>query len=553
MTAGGINSFAINRIFSENNILAESRKNLYRGALGLSGKIAGDWTYDSYVTFGRSDNYIANPNTLDYNHYYAAVDAVVDPASGNVVCRSTLSGLTPGCVPINLFGAGSPSAASLNYIEQTEWRDLILEQTVASASVQGKLFSLNDRPVQLAAGAEWRHETSDQTVSANSTEIVDFTGIRGGAASVKGQKGPFIVGNPQPLSGGYSVKEAFAELAVPLLHDLPGANLLDSDFAARYTDYSLSGGVTTWKASANWKPFQDLRFRATRSRDIRAPNTAELFTGASQGIGTARNPQTGQTVDVITITSGNPKLDPEIADTLTYGVVYQPSFLDGLSISIDHYSIKINGAIATLGRQQVFDQCYGGNPSACSYIQLDGTQYRLALPYLNINELEVAGDDIEASYVHRVGPGRLSARVLANYQPTYQTTTPGGVVDDIAGETGLTDNPRWRGSVSVNYDLGPVSAFVQERYIDHGIYDHTLVAGTTVNENSVHQVFYTDLTAKYRFGSAGQVEAFLTVNNLFNRAPPFAPNISGTHASWSNFDLYDTIGRYFTLGARVNF
>ncbi len=553
MVDAGATSFRLHRIHSENYILADNQKEVIRGALGLSGRFANGWTYDAYATHGKSETYIANPQTMHYRRYYAAIDAAIDPATGGIVCRSTLSGYDPGCVPFNPFGAGAPSAEAMAYISPTQWRNLELKQTVVAASTQGDLFSVGGHNLSFAAGVEWREETSDQTVSPIALEVNDFTGIRGGNASIEGQEGPFIVGNPQPMSGSYDVKEGFIELALPILEDRPFADLLELDAAARYTDYSLSGGVTTWKGSINYKPHKDVRIRATRSRDIRGPNVAELFTGARQGIGTARDPFTGQTVDVVTKTRGNPDLDPEVADTLTAGIVLQPAAWNGFSISADYYDIEIAGAISTLGRQETFDQCYAGNQIACDNIELVGTTYRLDLPFLNLDLLEVAGWDFEASYARDVGAGRLAVRLLANYQFKFQRTTPGGIVDDLAGEVGVSDNPEWKGKFSATYSIGRFTLFAQERYIDAGIYDVSEIGGVTINDNTVDSVWYTDVTGTVRFGDNERYEAYLTVNNVFNEEPPFAPQVSGTHLAWSNFNLYDTIGRYFSLGARFTF
>jgi len=390
-------------------------------------------------------------------------------------------------------------------------------------------------------------------VSPIALEVNDFTGLRGGNTSIQGQEGPFIVGNPQALAGSYDVKEAFVELALPLLQDVPGAQSLELDLAGRYTDYSLSGGVKTWKGSLNYAPIDGVRFRATRSRDIRAPNVAELFTGARQGIGTARDPASGQTVDVVTKTRGNPLLDPEIADTLTAGIVFQPSFVEGLSISADYYDIEIDGAISTLGRQETLDQCHAGNQIACDNIEIVGTTYRIDLPFLNLDALQVSGWDFETSYRRPVGPGDLSVRLFANYQYKFKRQTPGGVIEDQSGEVGLSDNPKWRGKLAVTYGIGPLSLLLQERYIHSGIYDINEVEGVTINDNKVEAMWYTDFTATYKFGVENDYQVYLTVNNVFDADPPFAPQVSGTHLSWSNFSLYDTIGRYFTLGARMSF
>lgn len=552
MVDANIQSFRLNRIHAENYILADNQKEVWRGVFGVNGRLGGDWTWDAYVTHGESETYVANPQTLHYRRYYAAIDAVRD-SNGNIVCRSTLAGLDPGCVPFNPFGQGAPSPEAMAYVTPTEWRNLVLEQTVVAATVQGTLFEIGDRPAGFAAGFEFRDESSDQTVSPIALEVNDFTGLRGGNTSIQGQEGPFIVGNPQALAGSYDVKEAFVELALPLLQDVPGAQSLELDLAGRYTDYSLSGGVKTWKGSLNYAPIDGVRFRATRSRDIRAPNVAELFTGARQGIGTARDPASGQTVDVVTKTRGNPLLDPEIADTLTAGIVFQPSFVEGLSISADYYDIEIDGAISTLGRQETLDQCHAGNQIACDNIEIVGTTYRIDLPFLNLDALQVSGWDFETSYRRPVGPGDLSVRLFANYQYKFKRQTPGGVIEDQSGEVGLSDNPKWRGKLAVTYGIGPLSLLLQERYIHSGIYDINEVEGVTINDNKVEAMWYTDFTATYKFGVENDYQVYLTVNNVFDADPPFAPQVSGTHLSWSNFSLYDTIGRYFTLGARMSF
>jgi outer membrane receptor protein involved in Fe transport len=384
--------------------------------------------------------------------------------------------------------------------------------------------------------------------------VVDLTGIRGGNRSIEGQQGQFIVGNPLPLAGDYNVTEVFAEVDLPLLAERPMIQNLDLNLAARYADYSLSGGATTWKASLNYEPNDQVRFRATRSRDIRAPNTAELFLGARQGIGTARHPVTGLTVDVITKTRGNPNLDPEEADTLTYGIVVSPDILEGFTFSADHYDIEIAGAVSSLGRQETMDECFEkNNPTACANIELAGTTYRIDLPYLNLDLLEVRGWDFEASYNTEVGPGDLRLRILSNYQYDNIRTTPNGTSENLAGEVGQAGNPEWQTHMSANYTVGPFSLYGQLRYLDGGKYDSSKTEGVDININDVDEVWYTDMTATYRFGADEQMQVFLSVNNLFNEDPPFAPSTSGTHSFWTNAGLYDLIGRYYNLGFKYSF
>ena len=188
-----------------------------------------------------------------------AVDAVVAPAgnaagiaAGTIVCRSTLTNPTNGCQPLNIFGVGAASQAAIDYVTDTQFTRQRYEQHVVEASVSGEPFSTWAGPVSLAAGGSYRAEKINAVSDPLSLERA------------------FHIGNPQPYSGKYNVKEAFAEVVVPLAKDTSFAQTLDVSLAGRVTDYSTSGGVFTWKAGATYEPFEDLRFRVTRSRDIRA-------------------------------------------------------------------------------------------------------------------------------------------------------------------------------------------------------------------------------------------------------------------------------------------
>lgn len=554
MSSGGIQSFRLGRIHAESMIKAENDKELWRIATGFRAT-PGAWTVEGYYTHGENDITISNFDVLHNRNYYAAIDAVVDPTTGNVVCRSTLAGFDPGCAPFNPFGQGSPSAASLDYIAGDEWRRLKLVQDVAALTVSRSLFSLWSDPISVAAGVEYRAESADQTVSDNVDEIVDYTGIRGGPAGLAGRRGPFIVGNPSPLAGSYDIKEAFAEIGIPVARDMPGIELLELNAAVRVADYSNSGTAVTWKAGMSYMPIQDIRLRATRSRDIRGPNIAELFTGGSQGIGTARHPITGETVDVVTLTRGNPDLEPEKADTLTAGVVLEPSFIPGLSASADYYSIDIEGAISSLGRQETFDECFlRDNQVACSNIELAaGTNYRVDLPFLNLDVLKLRGMDFEVAYRTDVLGGRLNVSALANYQWKSERTVPSGIAINRAGQVGLGDDPKWKASFTLNYDNESFGLTIKQRYIDSGKYDVTFVEGIDIDDNSIPAVWYTDASFRFPVPGREETEFYLTVNNLFNKDPPLAPQVSGTHLSWSNYSLYDAIGRYYTAGFRFRF
>jgi iron complex outermembrane recepter protein len=552
MNAAGVTSIPLARIDSENSIRAVNDKQVLQGTAGFNGQFNDDWSYSGYLTFGQNQMRIGNQNVLQYHNYYAALDSVRTP-SGQIVCRSTLSGADPGCVPFNPFGAGSPSQAALNYVEGNEYRYLMLKQTVVSVSGQGNnIFSLWSDPASVAFGGEYREETSRQTTTPITQTTIDCTQIRGCPAGLQGQLGPFIVGNPQPLSGSFDTIEGFTEFSVPILKNLPFAEELSIDGAARVTDYSTSGVVETWKVSLSYQPTDDFRLRGTRSRDIRAPNVAELFTGASQGIGTAIF--NGQTVDVTTKSSGNTHLQPETADTWTAGVVLTPTWLDEFKASVDYYHINVSDAIATLTRQQTFDECGAGNQSVCANItQTAPGQYIALLPEMNLNSMKVEGFDIEASYDTTLFGDPLKLHTFINDQDRYETQTPGYVAINYAGEEGISNNPKWEGTLSADYTHGPFGTTLSERWIGDGVYDKIFTQGVDINNNKVPNMFYSDASFRYSFGSDQHQQAYFSINNVFNQAPPLLPPAGETQQRYSNFTLYDPIGRYFTIGLRFNY
>jgi len=552
MTAQNIASFTLGKYWRNLPInVADNYSNTQRVAVGLNGKLGAQWTLNTYYTYGQSQLKVYDRNILTNRPLYAAVDAVINPANGQIVCRSTLAGLDPGCVPINPFGEGAINAATVNNVTGDSWRDLRLKQHVAAVNLQGPLpdaFALWSEPASLAIGAEYRHESAKQTSDPISQLVNDFTGLRGGAGSQAGARGGFYASNPQPVAGSINVKEVYGEIALPVASDRPLFHSLDLDVAGRLTDYSTSGRVFTWKVGGVWKPVPDLTLRITRSRDIRAPNILELFSGGVAGNAFAIDPKTKATVPFMGMTRGNPDLKPEKADTLTFGMVLQPRFLPGFGLSVDYYDIKIRGAIASLGAQATLDECYKGATIVCSQIQLVDGVYRLNLLPLNLASQVNRGLDFEASYPFRMAGGRVNLRALANYTLRNKTLAPGSVAVDRASEAG-----QFNGTFSVSYDRGQFSAYIQERLVGAGLYNAQYRSGVDIDTNRVPSRLYTDVTLKHKVKAIGSdSELFLTVNNLFNVKPP----VLSTATSFileSNYSVYDPVGTYVTAGVRVRF
>jgi outer membrane receptor protein involved in Fe transport len=507
-----------------------------RYALGAKGTLVGTWTWDAYVQLGHNNYDRDDYHNRITQNYLNAVDAVVSPATGQIVCRSTLTHPNNGCVPADVFGQGSISAAAVAYYTGTSWENQRQEQNVYAFKTNGQLFDTWAGTASGAAGAEYRKESIDVDVDPIS------------AASGWRQV------NAQPLEGAYNVKEGFIEVGVPLAKDAFLAHLLDIDGAARQTDYSTSGNVTTWKAGINYEPIAALRLRSTVSRDIRAPNLNELFSGQNELNSPLIDPVTNVQRSVPQFTGGNPHLVPERGLTRTFGFIFQPNDLTGLRLSVDYYSIVLTNAITTLTAQQVLDGCYlQGEQTLCSQISRDatGALSQVRATQLNASELKTHGIDYEVGYTtYDVGPGRLSMRALATYVGELATTI-NGTTTDTAGQVGATGGiPHWMGNVFAGYQVDKYDAGILYRYVEGGTYQNSYVQGVDINNNHVGGRSYIDLNGSYKV--AEWLDLFAKVNNLCNIAPPATPT-TVTQALYAGSAYYDRIGRYYILGVRVRF
>jgi outer membrane receptor protein involved in Fe transport len=552
LVTNNLASFSIGRVAGEDGAFFNAIENtIQRYGFGIDGKLGANWKWNGFVQLSRNEYYREDGNNRNDVRFLLGLDSVVNPANGQPICRALLANPNPtaaqdpygdirSCVPVNPFGAGSISQAALDYYKGTAMLRSRQQQDVYALSMDGSLFDTWAGPVSLAFGGEYRRES----VRADSDPI--------------SQLRRFKTVNPQPVRGKLNVKEAFAEVVVPLLKDSRLGDALDLNGAVRITDYSTSGSVTTWKAGINYSPFADLRLRGTLSRDIRAANINELFSGQSQFFNNITNPITNVALNTRQLTGGNPDLTPERADSLTGGVVYTPSWLPRLRLAVDYYSIDIRNAIASLTGQQIVDGCLVRQQTdLCPAIVFAGdviTEVQATL--INAAGAKSSGIDVEVSYGIPVGSGRIDLRTLANYAAELSTTL-NGVAIDYAGQTGNTGTPgpaggipKWRGILSGTYRGEQASVGVQVRYVDGGILNTSFVEGVDIDNNQVPSRTYVDINASYRVTPNFQI--FGTVDNLFNRAPPLTPNAI-TAPSYASSVFYDRIGRFMTVGVRANY
>lgn len=572
---------------------AKERTDYWLATAGLDGDM-GAFKWGMNYTHGSSKHEMATSGLYDSRKQFAAADVVL--VGGTPTCRVLTDPATAsqfsGCQPIN-FLRGDPSRTSpagYAYATGTSQYQARIKQDSFAVHLSGSLFDLPAGPVDFAVGAEYRHQSINLTSNADPLGLLTdaqkeayFAGLRGvprSAGTVLDPNGTplpsfFWLTNVGSANGSLKVKEGFAEVAVPLLKDTAGFKELSLNGAVRVTDYSSSGTVTTWKVGGSWRPIDDVLLRATYSRDIRAPNLFELFSGPQAAIGIVNDARIGNigsglNQNVISAVIGNPNLKPERAKTLTIGGVISPRGLPGFSMSIDYYSIKVDGLIDQLSAQQIVNNCTnsgGTAPDCATIIRATPTTLPTQINILptNLAFLKTSGFDFDASYRTKVGEnGNLSIRLYANYLSKFDVQQfTGAPILHYAGVSVVASNPaaypRIRGNLTVDYSNDKFGITLSEQMIGGMRLDipGALPNGARVNfvNGQVKAVFYTDLTLRAKIQVAGSksFEPFVTINNLFDRSPPLIPGtVPGVNLP-TNIAVYDIIGRAFTAGVRFKF
>ena len=549
------------------------------GAFDAFGKAA---RWDVYGQYGRADLHEELTNIMNTQRTASAVDAVFAPAgnaggyaAGSIQCRINVDASTtnndPNCRPLNRLGIGVADPAAIAYILGNPYRDEVAEQKVFGANLSLTPFATWAGDVSVAVGGEYREEKISGFVPAQFQPAVTANPT-GGLTTTN----TWSVGNYLPTNGKYHVKEAYLETVVPLGFGL------ELNGAVRATDYSTSGYVTTWKAGATWQPIDDIRFRVTRSRDIRAPNLNELYQAGSSNTDAVSNPfgsgsgpnggNYGASISYSALNLGNPNLRAEKADSLNIGGVFSPRFLPGFNLSVDYFRIDIDDAIDTLSAQDIINRCFEGRAEYCAAITQDPNSAPRILirsqPF-NFARKLARGVDIDASYrlpLDRIFTGQEGNFTLRGVATRYiENISDAGIpgvppIDTTGVNGGQGSTPSWIYRVSAGYDAPGFSITAVGRgvsagkYVANGIECLTNCPVTTTtsqfqtyDNNRVSGVFYADLnlTAKVTMGGTdGQV--FLNVTNLFDRWPILLPE-TGLAANSTYSDL---LGRAFRVGVR---
>jgi outer membrane receptor protein involved in Fe transport len=632
-------------------ILGESRQDTdnkaYSFTTGFDHEFSFGWNLNGYYQYGKNVQDFVTTNGVRTDRLNLAFDAVRDPATNQIVCRVNLpqftgpisaggnGGLFKDCAPLNTFGGvANISQAAADYIMDRDdkvarqWTD----QTMAELVASGEVFDgFGAGPVDAAFGVSYRKEELDQRTlnpgdefpaqvngtllssqgihpaslrglvpSGQSGGIAGYNGIPGLRFVPAGYLGDansssVLFSSLREIGGGYNVKEAFTEFNWPLLSGLTGVESLEVNTAARWADYSGSGDIWAWKFSANWTINDEVRVRATRSRDVRAASLRERY-DQTRGGANVQNPWNNRNiVQAASLSGGNPSVSPEEADTTTAGVVFQPAWLDGFSASLDWYSMDISGALAQLNAQNIVDNCARGDVSLCQYVITTGNVpvtnptngafrdiERVEAIFINLQQQKIEGADIEMVYrgdadLFGDKSEDFAVRFLTSYLGENSIQSQGGILDDRSGQIGGFGFPEWKVTTNLTYNIENYSMFLQGRWIGDGLLDRTrresdiripgpVPAGSilaacganicTIDDNSVPSTFLMDARFTGRFGENDNLEVYGNIQNLLDREPVITPGNSvgrtGTGTS-VNAGLYDILGRRYTIGVNYEF
>jgi iron complex outermembrane receptor protein len=514
-------------------------------------------------------------------------------SSGVVQCGTAANPIgLASCTPWDILGGPSASnAAALDYVNTTGTKTYGSTINSATADLAGELFQLPAGALGLAVGIEHRE--------VKGSDVPDQFSQSGYSTNLSGQA----------TYGRYTVREAYAELNIPVLKAQPFAELLSFNLATRHSDYSNFGVTNNSKASFMYKPVKDVLFRGTWAEGFRAPTLDDISGGGSQSFDTftdacdtrfgeaSRNPavlarctsgfggvtgtpvnyrqlmqaggaitSAGGTQSLVAFNSGagNQFLSPETAVTKTLGFVYSPSFVPGLSVGLDWYNITIDNRITAIGADYVIDECYiGGNANYCNSLRRDpttGNLTALSRGNANLGQMETEGVDLAVSYrLPRTAYGQFGFRNETSYTDSFRTNDgPGTRWKEYVGEYYYN---RVKSNTSIDWALGNWNATWGFRYysptkdtcwdveelIECNMPNFVLADGNT-GANKLGSVTIHDVSVGYKTSWDGRF--LFGINNVFDKSPRM---VYSTLASASKIDADQSLDRFFYVRYTQNF
>jgi iron complex outermembrane receptor protein len=574
--------------------------NTFQGSVGLRGPLISNLKWDINGAYGES------------SRVQSSTSGTLAAAQQALRANNTTTCFDPsgGCVPLNIFGPqGSITPEMLAFNAVTTYNFVDTSLTQGQATIQGDFgFAMPwaTQPIGVAVGIEYRRYQGFSRGDAISSQVGAVLGA--GAAAL-------------PVRGQYDSREAFAEAIIPIIEDKPFFHSLTLEVGGRYADYSLSGGNWTYKVGGSWEPIPDIKFRAMYSKAVRAPNLAELFqpqvvaltnltTDPCQG-GPALAPAlaalclatgvpaaalaTGfpapSSGQIQSTQGGNPLLDPEVAKSITAGVVLQPRMIPGFALTLDYYNIDVNAAVSAPTVNDIISGCYGaGNPTLdptnifCTLVRrnpntgrLDGSpQSTPGLQLLTSNQgfLQTRGFDMTMNYRRDVGFGRLSMNFNGNHTTRSRfkaIPSPLSPIRECIGFYSTSCMPpqaRWSWSMrtTLSWLNNTIDTSILWRHIsafkveprtcttDSTLSCGPLLTGVFDAFESIPAFDYFDFSNRVQ--ATDHMSLVFTVSNLFNKQPPFVGNTIGTTAfNHANTfpSTYDAVGRRYNIGVNLRF
>lgn len=485
---------------------------------------------------------------------------------------------------------GTISQAALDYVRTSYSSDQSTEAHNAAAVVSGEVGALQlptaEAPVSLAIGVEWNESETDYRPD----DVTQFGGAYGQG------------GTSPPLQGSLDSTEYFIEAYVPLASGLPAVDSLGLDLGYRYSDTNLAGEFDTWKAGLEYSPTQSLRTRVMLQRAVRAPNLGEQYAPAAFGLTEVRSdpcagsaPVDDPTVGAKCLAQGAPietlgdiappaaqqaanitggavalgvSLEAEEADTFTAGFQFMPEFLPDFAMSVDFYSIELEGGIGSYGAQEILDNCFNNDIAEfCSLVrrnavgELEGDGFGIVQEVRNLSSLETEGVDYSASYFFEAGPVNVTLGVNGNRtlnwsfrtSPTSPEIECEGLYGDICG----SPTPEDRLTFSANFDWREFSAAVFMRHIAEvevqSRDDHPDQVGRSIYLiEEIPDYQYIDLSLTWRWKEALRVTFY--AQNITDEKVTVVGNIPGANTSMNMYaDTYDPLGPRYSLGLSYKF
>jgi len=548
----------------------------YRGVVGVKGDV-GNWKYDVFAQVGKVRYAETYFNDFSVARSARALD-VVPGANGAPVCRSTLNGIDPNCVPYNIWSLGGVTKEALTYLQTPGFQRGNTSQTVQGVNLStdlgeyGLKLPTSTEGIGLALG--WEHRT--EKLSLDNDAAFE-------SGDLAGQGGP-----TKNVSGQFSVRDYYAETRIPILQKQPFADQLNVTASYRKSDYSTGQKTSSYGAGIEWAPIKEAKFRFSYQRAARAANVVELYTPAGLGLyDMSSDPCAGETPTATLaqcartgvtaaqygnivdspaqqynqITGGNTKLAPEESDSYTLGLVLTPT--RNTSVTIDAFDMKVNGIIGGLPATTSLESCLAtGDPTFCSLITRDrlGTLWALETAQIvatnqNLGMASTKGVDLGANWNAKLGDwGSLNLSLMGTYLKEFkQQDLPGGDTRECAGLHGPTCGvplPKWRHKVRAVWgtpwngvELGATWRYVRGVDLD---------TESEAADASLGARNYLDLVGSWQINRNFTLRAGM--NNALDKDPPLSGVVAAVYGNGNTYpQVYDAMGRHIFLNLTAKF